>query len=446
MIVAPVKPGHEDALRQAVHEAASKPPKVAFFAFAAMRGVHFCRFVLLPAGTAPDGAICPLTLIFSTCYDPPFDSHLEELIANGETALRSLLPHCAGCDDNPSREQLRAILRANSKTPNTFYVGVHGRSMPQILGERALRDCIEKYLDSFDSAALKKTEPRQLREDIQSHVRSQQATLGWTGRPDAADGLLASLWDRRGLIALLAAVLIPIIIVGVILGAIPVLGFLIAIVGAWVLLLRVHEIQDHKNFHFLGEAPGDDKAAIDEGIKALANREDLSINNQFSSLSYLKPGLFRRCMLWVVLTAINIAARYITPYDTKNQGRLSGIPTIHFARWIMVDNGRRLFFESNYTGSWERYLGDFVDKAAPGLTAVWSNTVGFPHSTFLVGDGATDEQPFKRVARVSQIETQIWYSAYPDLTVKNVLNNREIHRGLFAKLDDAALAAWLRRL
>jgi hypothetical protein len=49
------------------------------------------------------------------------------------------------------------------------------------------------------------------------------------------------------------------------------------------------------------------------------------------------------------------------------------------------------------------------------------------------------------VARVSQIETQVWYSAYPNLTTKNILNNREIHRGLFGELSDGEIVKWLKR-
>ena len=35
------------------------------------------------------------------------------------------------------------------------------------------------------------------------------------------------------------------------------------------------------------------------------------------------------------------------------------ISTIHFARWVVIDNDQRLLFTSNFDGSWETYLRDF---------------------------------------------------------------------------------------
>ena len=108
-----------------------------------------------------------------------------------------------------------------------------------------------------------------------------------------------------------------------------------------------------------------------------------------------------------------------------------------------------LLFFSNYDGSWENYLGEFIDHASVGLTAVWSSTEsgtnrGFPDTQWLaLKGGARDEQRFKAFARNSQRRELIWYSAYPDLSVKNIGNNQKIHDGLFSDQD---LTAWLKRL
>ena len=85
-----------------------------------------------------------------------------------------------------------------------------------------------------------------------------------------------------------------------------------------------------------------------------------------------------------------------------------------------VARRHRLLFFSNYDGSWESYLGEFIDRAACGLTAVWSNTVGFPRTCRLLGAGARDEEAFKQWTRRHQILTQVWWSGVPDSTVQNI--------------------------
>ena len=55
--------------------------------------------------------------------------------------------------------------------------------------------------------------------------------------------------------------------------------------------------------------------------------------------------------------------------------------------------------------------------ASAGLTAIWSNTVGFPRTQFLAWGGARDGTRFKAIARDKQVYTDAWYSAYPELTV-----------------------------
>jgi hypothetical protein len=115
-------------------------------------------------------------------------------------------------------------------------------------------------------------------------------------------------------------------------------------------------------------------------------------------------------------------------------GKLGGIQTIHFARWVALPDRRLLFF-SNYDGSWEAYLGEFVDKAAMGLTMIWTNTIWYPKTRLLLFRGAKDEETFKAWTRANQVPTQVWYSAYPFLSVGDVLRNAKIRELLGSKLD-----------
>ena len=175
-------------------------------------------------------------------------------------------------------------------------------------------------------------------------------------------------------------------------------------------------------------------------VEDVVNQENRVVQNHFASVADVKPGLFRWVLLKSVLKLIHIVAAV-----SANQGSLSGITSIHFARWVVIDGGRRLLFLSNYDGSWENYLDDFIDQASTGLTAIWSNTVGFPRSYFLIYGGATDELLFKTLVRQSQTPSLVWYSAYPDLSIQNIQTNAAIREGLFVPMDDAAVQTWLKK-
>src|SRR5262249_26316438 len=135
------------------------------------------------------------------------------------------------------------------------------------------------------------------------------------------------------------------------------------------------------------------------------------------------------------------------------RGDLGGIVSIHFARWVLIRDRRavprkrhRLLFFSNYDGSWESYLGEFIDRAAYGLTAIWSNTEGFPATNHLVADGARDEEAFKQWTRDHQIPTQLWWRGVPDSTVQNVRDDIWIKRRLDRGLSEDDAQRWLRKL
>ncbi|MGH9281414.1 MAG: Dyp-type peroxidase, partial [Acidimicrobiales bacterium] len=160
-----------------------------------------------------------------------------------------------------------------------------------------------------------------------------------------------------------------------------------------------------------------------------------------SSVIKVKPGALRRITLPAVLFSLNLIAR-----ATATKGELGGIPSIHFAHWSQIDEGRHLLFLSNFDGSWESYLGDFIDKAAIGLTAVWSNTVDFPRTTLLAFKGAADGPRFRQWARAHQCPTAVFYTAYPTCTMATIDNNTSIREGLFANLDEEGTATWLARL
>ena len=148
----------------------------------------------------------------------------------------------------------------------------------------------------------------------------------------------------------------------------------------------------------------------------------------------------------LVTGSVMLSVLWLVNYSTRhifNKGSLVGVKTIHFARWVAINEDRRMIFASNYDGSVESYNDDFIDKIGWGLNAVFSNGVGYPSTRWLLWGGASDENAFKTYLRLHQEPTQVWYPAYPTLTALNIANNAAIRRGLLGGGDETA---WLLRL
>ena len=216
-------------------------------------------------------------------------------------------------------------------------------------------------------------------------------------------------------------------------GSLTIIGILLGVVvGALAVRLRRLERTD-----FVQDAP---PARPDEANIAL--REDLVVQNHLASMVSVKPGMLRSVLirLGTMLLGFNVLAK-------APDGYLGQMRTIHFAHWSLVGNGSRLLFLSNYDGSWESYLNDFIDKAASGLTLAWSNCIGFPRTRWLVQGGATDGLRFKAWARHSQRESLFWYSAYPELTVNQIERNTSLAAGLRrAALSPQEAEQWVKLL
>lgn len=168
-------------------------------------------------------------------------------------------------------------------------------------------------------------------------------------------------------------------------------------------------------------------------------RENHFLQNNLTAVSVMKPGILRRLALRLSFYLISIAARHV-----YRPGFLGNINTIHFARWVLLPGTGRLVFFSNYGGSWEGYLEDFIAKASFGLTGVWSNTVGFPRTRALFYEGSSDGDRFKRWARAQQIPTLFWYSAYPDLNTDRIRINSLIRSGIARAETESEAQDWLR--
>jgi hypothetical protein len=410
-----VKPGQKDELAAYLTALGTNVAGTPDIDFESLTLVHFLRWVVLDDPDDVDGA----TLMFESNHDGSADAHLRELLEHGAPALHRIYRHCSGypaAGDTFAEGELPAVvtfLTEHAIGYEAFHLANHGKSARRIRDEAEARDAVQVFLNEQQhEATWSGRSPDQKYEAIRRHVelRGLLTPLLEPQAPAPVSSTLA--WVGR--LALVAVPLLP--------------ALLVAAPGL-ALALRRKEKRDEPARP--GVAPA--------WVRKLVEREDFQVQNQLTHVVAVKPGWFRLLLLRTVLRTSNLLARY-----EYNQGNLGGITTIHFARWVLIENGRRLVFFSNYDGSWESYLGDFVDKAHVGLTSIWSNTEGFPRTKWLIFDGATDEDNFKAWTRSHQVPTALWYTAYPELTVRNIRQNAKVCAGLVRKPASAPeLSAWL---
>jgi hypothetical protein len=379
---------------------------------ASLPDTHFTRFVIVDDAAKE---LAPL-LVWESNHD---GETLAYLAACARPGLDEIFECCLAYPPGLSREPetFAAWMKAHALRAEAFYCAYPGVSRAQVLNDRKVRDAIRAYVDAHrpELARLPMVE-------IQNRIRAHVRTLGLDDSVQG-DGLLTykvkqiAAYVAGGLIALVALPVVPLL---------------------WWKLRRKERT--------------DVADAIDRpvhGNTAHIAAEDHVRQNQLTHLVDLKPGAFRYWLLRTVLLAIDRLARYEYVH-----GHLGGITTIHFARWVLLHDRRknpprrrhRLIFFSNYDGSWDAYLGEFIDRAADGLTAVWSNTEGFPRTEKLLGAGARDEEAFKQWARNRQIPTQVWWSGVPDAAVDNVRTDVWVRRRLGRQLSDTELPEWLKKL
>jgi hypothetical protein len=213
-----------------------------------------------------------------------------------------------------------------------------------------------------------------------------------------------------------------------------VLGLLllpVVILGAPVFLwlLRRHERTDPQ---IVTRASASRRADI-------ARREDHDVTNPYIVIGSLKPGLFRLLTASVLLAVTDYGARHIF-----NRGHLARVRTIHFARWVFLDGRRQLFFASNYDGSQESYMDDFINKVGWGLNLLFSNGVGYPATNWLILDGSSNEQVFEDYIFSHQLPIDVWYKACPGLTAFDLRRNSLIRDGLKkTTMSDDEVREWL---
>jgi hypothetical protein len=446
MVAAPIVRGREADLRTLLltmnHCPGTADPNNLLVPFAAFDTLHFARFVILNDATLGDLSVfgadaefpdAPVYLAFLGDCDGPAELLLADFAHRAGDGLRKIFAYCVGFYPNGD---LLDWMRRNSVKAAASYVNWIGRTVRQIREEAALHDALANHLAWYPTDRIK-DEPRQIHIALVRAVSENGPRL----TPPAATPLG---WQMRRLRYILAAaaaafiVALPLLLLSpgaALLVYCAVLLMIGAVAGVFLVCLRRHETTAL-------DLRGQPKPPSDQHLLALGALQDHDVTNQYTALGSFRPGPLSRWTTTIVWWLVNLATPILYP-----RGNLGRIKTIHFARWVFLDGKRRGMFASNYDGSSESYMDDFVNKVAFGLNLTFGQGVGYPRTRFLLSGGAALEQDFKNTQRRHSLPTEVWYKAYPGLTLFDIARNTRIRQGLErTRMTETEIRQWLAEI
>jgi hypothetical protein len=383
-VLAAIRPGEEDRLRADLRrvgddiQGTRRHDTSVRIEFTRSRHIHFARFAIL---TDPDRGPGRMRLLYSANFDGDVESHLKELtdITSDMDAIWGRCAEYKGIDDFPR------FIRAHAHEPNAFYIAFRNETVTSLKAATLAPPATGWRLVTTFVTRITRAAP--LAFDL-------LAAVGKYGVGNVVGGglrVIASLdrfWQLRLINRLTGNQLPP-------------------------------RKSDYSSVS-LDNCSAPPLVAGDElpsGLHPLPPtfREDVVAQNQLTLVTVVQPG--RADRVRAVMAGIDAYARRLAP-----PGSLSGISTIHFVKWLVIDNGRRLVMLSDYDGSWESYIDEFAEMILSGLDAIWETSHGFPP------DGARDLPAFKRFLRMHQVASEVFFSAYPETTVLKIARDRTMPR------------------
>lgn len=389
-IIRKIKPGEVNALHDLLAPVGLDIRRNTVVRFPDSPNTHFARFVILSSDLIPAAVDLEPHLMFTSNYDGEllqYSAELERIIPD----LDAIFGRVEGYAEYDS---FFMFLRDNNLRPDAYYQGFRHDTVAQIRSYARLRQSLENLLD----------DPR-IRDFLNALLtmpRAPEAPPAWYEYPSIA---LRSMGEALKDAAF--AALVPLITNNV--------------------FPEPTLTERYSGVHIQAARKPEDLAHV----RHLTEFEDLVAQNQMNILSQIKPGQLG--VLKRVLSLVNAVAGFTPP------GSLAGIQTIHFARWVIFNDGRHMVFESNFDGLWETYIGDFSRDVAGGMHNIWKHTLGFP------AGGPKDIVAFEEHIRQHQIRSLAFYSAYPQQTVQNILDDRRVAKA-FAALNRPEYQKTLQRL
>jgi len=413
---------------------------------AAVGGLHTFRLVAAPS-EHPGGQA---RVLLSFVHDESLDSLLPKLMAAMGDSLAAVF---AGADFSERKDDLPRLLVKHRATDRTFHLGAINKSVREILSENALVNALEAFSDERLAAGAwgADTAAETIRLELRKRILALPLDLELPRGPAPSLSSAGKLLRFLDLLATFAFPSIGVLAVHIqkAIGLIAKPGLrrvAWAAYGVWWIYGALFTGAAFLFVRLLELVEPDIVAAQPdaEKVSRIEATEDLTITNEVTYWFPVKPTWVRRVLLRVILWGSERGCRHFWTH-----GALADIDTIHYARILQVDDGRTLLFMSDYDGSLDRYMIDFLGVGSSAVIPISSNVYGCPKTRWLFNpdDPSTFGPRLTSLLRLDQIETQVWYSAYPNLGVREILANAAVREGLYAEeMSEAAASSWLASL
>lgn len=371
--------------------------------------VHFAAWMILPGVLDANGQPSPAKLALETNYDGGLTAHLTDLVTHCRHALDVIYDCCEGYPGEESRtpKSVQDFLCRQSKLPkdsiSSYYVAFQGRTVADIQNAihvyEEAKHVVEGLPKSCGSNNETKNFFRSLFEGNNIEADAREALVKYFKTDPKATKPVPSPISQQTLnwrffwTMVAALVLFPVVLL---------YGFY------WVVLALIARCFEETEQY--GE-----KRLLKDPTERLPTFDHLDLGRQNHLCTYatVKRGRFR---MWAMRSALYLGQFLFARIFVF--AKLDQMTTVHFARWTLLD--RQVLFYGSYDGDYSSYLGDFSDQAW-GVNLVWSNTFGFPATRFLIRDGGSDLEGFEAHALKHYSPAPVFYSAYRNYTVPNIL-------------------------
>jgi hypothetical protein len=119
------------------------------------------------------------------------------------------------------------------------------------------------------------------------------------------------------------------------------------------------------------------------------------------------------------------------------QAAVDQIGTLHEARFVLLDGGKRLVFLSTFDGDWDAYIDDFATTAiGQDFDLTWAHVEGYP---------GVKSPAIKDWFAAHVVQAGNFVCAYPEVSVKQIWRALDLQKTFQQVLDTPGAAEALQQ-